>query len=66
MIQKRNKTQVKILKQIKMEQNILKLNDVAKEILREKFIPTLKKKKKKNKPSNLYLKELDKTTKVQS
>ena len=55
MIQKRNKTQVKILKQIKMEQNILNLNDVAKAILREKLIPTLKKKKKK-KPSNLYLK----------
>ena len=64
MIQERNKTQVKILKQIKMEQNILNFNDVAKAVLREKLIPTLKKKK--NKPSNLYLKELDKTTKVQS
>ena len=46
MIQKRNKTQVKILKQIKMEQNILNLNDVAKAVLREKLIPTLKKKNK--------------------
>ena len=64
MIQERNKTQVKILKQIKMEQNILNLNDVAKVVLSEKLISTLKKKK--NKPSNLYLKELDKTTKVQS
>ena len=46
MIQERNKTQVKILKQIKMEQNILNLNDVAKVVLSEKLISTLKKKKK--------------------
>lgn len=45
MIQERNKTQVKILKQIKMEQNILNLNDVAKVVLSEKLISTLKKKK---------------------
>lgn len=45
MIQERNKTQVKILKQIKMEQNILNFNDVAKAVLRENSYTKKKKKK---------------------